>query len=397
MREQLGRLLDNPFFSHSKRFPTFLRFVVEQTLAGEVDSIKERTLGIEIFGRDADYDTASDPIVRVTAAEIRKRVAQYYQDPAHVDELHIAIPSGSYIPHFHWPNGSDDPILKELAQAAAEDDPVSAMHPDSTAAPAHRHSSVLLAIACVATGLLSVGSVLLWQAAHRPAPDFFWAPITSSPDPVLLCVADQLEYSSIALRDAAQPSHLTVLKDNLTAMVSDDVTATVKVAGILQSSGKQYRVKPEGATNLEDLRNGPTIFVGAFDNAWTLRLTNSLRYHFANDAAMTKLRIVDSTAPSQTRWVIDRSVQMATNNYRDYAIVARFTDGNTGKEEVIVAGISRGGTIVAGEFLTDAADLAELKRAAQAAGGKKNVEIVLSTEIIDGEPGSPKVEATYFW
>ena len=59
--------------------------------------------------------------------------------------------------------------------------------------------------------------------------------------------------------------------------------------------------------------------------------------------------------------------------------------------------IGRGGTIVAGEFLTDTADLAQLKRAAQAAGDKKNVEVVLSTEIIDGEPGSPKVEATYFW
>jgi hypothetical protein len=398
VREQLSRLLDNPFFSHSKRFPTFLRFVVEQTLAGEVDSIKERTLGIEIFGRDADYDTASDPIVRFTAAEIRKRVAQYYQDPAHVDELHIALPSGSYIPHFHWPNGADDPALNELVQVAADDDGIgSAAHPDSNPVQPHRYSSALLALACVVTGLLSVGSVLLWQAMHRPGPDFFWAPITTTPDPVLLCVADQLEYSSIALRDAAQPSHLIVLKDNLTAMVSDDVTATVKVAGILQSSGKQYTVKPEGATNLEDLRNGPTIFVGAFDNAWTLRLTNSLRYHFANDAAMTKLSIVDSTAPSQTRWVVDRSVQMATNNYRDYAIVARFTDGNTGKVEVVVAGIGRGGTIVAGEFLTDTADLAQLKRAAQAAGDKKNVEVVLSTEIIDGEPGSPKVEATYFW
>ena len=188
-----------------------------------------------------------------------------------------------------------------------------------------------------------------------------------------------------------------ILKDNLTAMVSDDVTATVKVAGILQSRGKQYTLKPEGATNLEDLRNGPTIFVGAFDNAWTLRLTNSLRYHFSNDAEMTKLSIVDSTAPSQTRWVIDRSVQMATNNYRDYAIVARFADGNTGKEEVVVAGIGRGGTIVAGEFLTDSEDLAQLKSAAQAAGDKKNVEVVLSTQIIDGEPGSPKIEAIYFW
>ena len=76
---------------------------------------------IEIFGRDAEYDTASDPIVRVTAAEIRKRVAQYYQDPTHDQELRIALPSRSYIPQFHWPKGAADPVLKEMAVDAAED------------------------------------------------------------------------------------------------------------------------------------------------------------------------------------------------------------------------------------------------------------------------------------
>ena len=77
-------------------------------------------------------------------------------------------------------------------------------------------------------------------------------------------MADQLQYSNIALRDASHPSHLVVLKDKLTAIVIDDVIATVKVAGILQSGGKQYTLKAEGATNLEDLRNGPTIFIRSF-------------------------------------------------------------------------------------------------------------------------------------
>src|ERR1700761_7069889 len=79
-QEQMERLVASSYFSHSRRFPNFLRFVVEQTIAGHEDVLKERTIGIEIFGRLADYDTASDPIVRVTAAEIRKRIAQYYQD-----------------------------------------------------------------------------------------------------------------------------------------------------------------------------------------------------------------------------------------------------------------------------------------------------------------------------
>jgi hypothetical protein len=397
VREQLVRLLANPFFSHSKRFPAFLRFVVEQTLAGDSENIKERTLGIEIFGRDAEYDTASDPIVRVTAAEIRKRVAQYYQDPAHEHELRISLPSGSYIPQFNWPRGANDPVLTEMKLAAAEEIAPSVTPPTPPAGKAPRHSHFVLVGACVFAAVLWVGSVLLWQSAHRFAQDFFWSPVLATGDPVLLCIADQLQYSSISLRDAAQPTQQVVLSDKLTAIVVDDVFATVKVAGVLQSSRKQYTLKGEGATNLADLRNGPTVFIGAFDNAWTLRLTNTLRYHFANNPEMTKMSIVDSQAPSQTNWVLDRSVQMATNNYRDYAIVARFTDSNTGKLAVVVAGIGRGGTIAAGEFLTDAADLAQLQRAALAAGDKKNMEIVLSTQIIDGEPGSPKMEAAYFW
>jgi hypothetical protein len=397
VREQLGRLLANHFFSQSKRFPAFLRFVVEQTLAGDSENIKERTLGIEIFGRDADYDTSSDPIVRVTAAEIRKRVAQYYQDPAHEHELRITLPSGSYVPQFNWPRSENDPVLKELAAEVAESlaahEPPPAPHPERV----RRHWYNALILASVAVAILSVTCVLLWRATHRSGLDFFWQPVMASNDPVLLCIADQLQYSSIALRDAAEPAHQVVLSDKLTAIVVDDVYAAVKVAGVLQSNRKQYALKGEGSTNLQDLRNGPTIFIGAFDNAWTLRMTNSLRYHFSNDAAMTKLSIVDSTAPSQTNWVLDRSVQMATNNYRDYAIIARFTDINTGKLAVVVAGIGRGGTIAAGEFLTDNADQAQLRRAAQAAGDKKNMEIVLSTQIIDGEPGSPKMEAAYFW
>lgn len=397
IRQQLSRLLANSYFSHSKRFPAFLRFVVEQTLAGEDENIKERTLGIEIFGRDANYDTASDPIVRVTAAEIRKRVAQYYQDPVHADELRIALPSGSYIPQFHWPKGPNDPVLKELALAAAEPIPISEAHVDAGTAYGPRHSHLALVLTCAVAVVLSLASVFLWQAVHRSALDFFWRPILGASDPALLCIADQLQYSNIVLRDAADPAHQVVLSDKLTAIVMDDVFATVKVAGILQSGGKQYSLKSEGSTNLEDLRNGPTIFIGAFDNAWTLRLTNRLRYHFSNDALMTRLSIVDSTAPSSTHWLVDRSVQMATNNYRDYAIVARFTDPNTGKLTVIVAGIARGGTIAAGEFLTDPTNMAQLQRASQTAGDKKNMEVVLSTEIIDGEPGSPKMEATYFW
>jgi hypothetical protein len=399
VRDQLDRMLASPYFSHSKRFPTFLRFVVSHTLSGTIDNIKERTLGIEIFGRDADYDTASDPIVRVTAAEIRKRTAQYYQDPEHREELRITLSSGSYVPQFQWPANAAKQSGHAIETRTSQQIDVRASQvaePAATPKGRHRHWFVAGAIAGILIAGL-VGAFLEWRQMQRGALEAFWGPVLDSHEPVLLCIADQLEYSVIALRDASAPEHQIELKDNLTAVVIDDLNATVKVAGILQSHSRQYSLKGEGATNLDDLRHGPTVFVGAFDNAWTLRLTKPLRYHFANDANMSHLWIVDSTAPGQSRWVIDRGVQMATNNYRDYAIVARFTDSNTGNLAVILAGVGRGGTRVAGEFLTDPSDLADLQRLAKVAGDKKNMEVVLSTLIIDGQPGSPKIEATYFW
>jgi hypothetical protein len=396
IEEQIDRLLQNPYFSHSRRFPMFLRFVVRHTLAGQADAVKERTLGIEIFGRNADYDTSSDPIVRVTAAEIRKRIAQYYQEPGHDGEIRVSLPAGSYVPQFHWPQ------VSQGAAGGGEPESLTAVHvyPEIVASPRETLPSrkhVLMGVALVLLGIcVAVGGALWWRSLQRSAFDVFWEPILNSGDPVLFCIADQNQYTAMALRDAADPTHQTILKDNLTAVVMDDLNPVVKIAGILQAHGTKYSLKGEGSTTLTDLRNGPTVFVGAFDNAWTLRLTKPLRFHFANNADMTRFWIADSNAPDRTDWVIDRAQQQATNNYRDYAIVTRFTDTNTGKAAIVAAGVGRGGTIAAGEFLTDPADLAQVVNAARASG-KKNMEFVLSTEIIDGQPGTPKMEAAYFW
>ena len=396
IHEQLERLLSNSHFKQSRRFPSFLRFVIDQTLLGQTDMLKERTLGIEIFGREADYDTASDPIVRVTATEIRKRIAQYYQEPGHETELRVSLPAGSYVPQFHWPqaareNGRSETAIVLAPPASVTTEPLEVeTEPSRTRRWFWRPATAGILAAVV----LCAAAAVLWHSAQRSPFDFFWGPLVKSSEPVLFCVADQSRYSTITLRDAADPSRQTQLQDNLTAIIFDDLNPIVRVAGLLQSNGKKYNVKGESATNLMDLRNGPTVFIGAFDNAWTLRLTAPLRYHFANNPEMMDFSIVDSTKPGQPGWVVNRLQQMTTNNYRDFAIVARFTDSTTGKLAVVAAGVARGGTRVAAEYLTDPADLAQLERAA---GNKKNMEVVLSTQIIDGEPGTPKVEASYFW
>lgn len=271
-------------------------------------------------------------------------------------------------------------------------------HDSSRHGPTPRtHRTGWLLLASVILVVVASGVTWFWRSTHPSSFNVFWAPVLETPEPVLFCIADQNQYSFITLRDAAEPTKQVVLKDNLSAVVIDDLDTIVRVAATLRAHGKQYQLKGEESTTLSDLRNGPTIFIGAFDNAWTLRLTKSLRYHFANNADMTQFRIIDGNDSSDPGWVVDRTQQMATNNYQDFSIVARFTDTNTGKPTIIVAGIGRGGTIAAGEFLTDPDDLAQLRRAIQSAGNKKNLEIVLSTQIIDGQPGTPKMEASYFW
>jgi hypothetical protein len=396
---QLERLLANPHFSNSRRFPSFLRYIVNATINGQAGLLKERTLGIEIFGKDVDYDTAVEPIVRVTAAEIRKRIAQYYQDSGHEHELRLSLAPGSYVPQFHPPSTEPTTSEAEAADEAASQAALAAAHSLTTTRARRRATWRLRWILLATVSVLVIGSVaafLGWRQSQRSAFAEFWDPILSSTDPVLFCVADQTQYTAISLRDAGNPERQVTLNDNLTAVVIDDLSTIIKIAGVLQAAGKPYTLRGENATSLMDLRNGPSVVIGAFDNAWTLRMLRPLRFHFANNADMTMFSIVDGSQAGRTQWVVDRGQQIATNNYRDYAIVARFTDDTTGKPTLVAAGIGRGGTIAAGEFLTNP-ELLNAVRSERPSTKVKNVEVVLSTQIIDGEPGTPKIEAVYFW
>ena len=176
IRKQLDRLLHNTYFSQSKRFPSFLRFIVQEELEGRSEQLKERTLGIEVFGREAGYDTTSDPIVRVTAAEIRRRIAQYYQEPGHELELRISLPLGSYIPHFEWPH-TETASAETITPATLKDH-----DPPATTPAAHSTTRWILVAGVV---LLVIFAAAGWYFIH-PKPstlDRFWAPMLGSRDP----------------------------------------------------------------------------------------------------------------------------------------------------------------------------------------------------------------------
>jgi hypothetical protein len=139
------------------------------------------------------------------------------------------------------------------------------------------------------------------------------------------------------------------------------------------------------------------VLIGAFTNGWTLRLTAPLRYHFANDPEMTRFWIEDRANPSKREWVLNRSEQKRTGVYKDYALVARVVDPNTEQFVVVAAGIGRGGTIAAGEFLVDAQRMNEITGQLPKDWERKNLEIVLETQVINWQSGSPRSVAVYSW
>jgi hypothetical protein len=400
VQQQLELLLASPLFHSSKRYPTFLRLVVARALAGQTDQLKERILGVEIFDRPADYDTNTDPIVRVTAAEIRKRIEQYYHDPKHNHEIRMFLPAGSYAPQFYWPGHPSGPSaitsLEVPGDAAdiikAQTAPTLADVPQSKRNLMARRMPALALVALT----LALASTALWRVSRPPVLKQFWEPFVNSPSPVLICVADQSQYSTIRLRDAADPSHQITLPDTMVALIIDDVSPLVNVAALLRAYGKTSRVLAESNTTLTDLRRAPSIFIGAFDNSWTLRLTSPLRFHFANDAAMNKLWIEDRANPENHNWMMDRTIQQ-TGTYSDYAIVARFVDPNIEQLVVVGAGIGRGGTVAAGEFLVDEQRMDEILKRVPGDWKRKNIEIVLETQVVGDRSGPPHVSAVYVW
>jgi hypothetical protein len=99
IRQHLDMILAGDDFCSSRRSSELLRHIVERALAGDVQSLKERILGVDIFLRRSDYDTSTDAIVRVTASDVRRRLANYYSEHS-AASMRISLPLGSYVPDF---------------------------------------------------------------------------------------------------------------------------------------------------------------------------------------------------------------------------------------------------------------------------------------------------------
>jgi hypothetical protein len=405
--EQLERIVTHHNFKNSKRCVILLHYLVERTLDRQLNCMKERILGVEVFGRSPDYDTSSDPIVRTTAIEIRKRLAQYYQEAPHSKELKIELLAGSYVPQFVFPEEAGQPpeapsaganrngkITAEGGEAAI---PSAAGAKTGVAAKWKILGGVAALIVLGAAGLLFV------HARSDSSLNRFWSPVFHSPDRVLICVganslpvesfdqykkeAEQLIAGTMEPPQKPQNGYRPIL-------ALSDATATATLTAFLSQHNVRFEVRDASELTLADLHTGPLILVGTLNNPWTLRLASRLRYHPRLDPASNDMWIEDTQHPERHDWKVIWG-EAYNNSTDDYAIVSRVQDPTTGKVMIEIGGLGLHGTEAAGEFVTSPAYLNLLSRKIGNAQG--NVQIVLKTSVINGETGSPAVLAVYYW
>jgi len=402
IREQLERMLANALFKNSKRYPNLLRYIVERTLDGASGELKERHLGVQVFGREPDYDTNADPIVRATAGEIRKRIAQYYHEHGHEAEIRIELTPGSYVPEFE--------ILGAESEQGSGLQPVALQAPPAVERPALRPSKI--GYAAVAFGILVLaGAAWLRPWVRHSALDRFWAPVVDSNGSVLLCVGQRPFLGTSAepgqwwsndlprVPDSKPHSAAPITLFELYYLGSQnvalqDVRTLGMLNGLLQAKGKMCNLRGERSTSFADLRDGPVVLVGALNNDWTMRLMGPMRFGFEREKDTFWLE--DRQNPGRR----DRAVNYQTPYLelnQDYALISRVLDPTTDRMVVIAAGLTGFGTFAAGEFLTNPTYLDAAVKQLPKNWERKNIQIVLETKVISGNSGPPHVIDKHVW
>ena len=175
--------------------------------------------------------------------------------------------------------------------------------------------------------------------------------------------------------------------------VSDVITLARSIVPLVPKGG-DFRVVSDSEIGYTQLREGPVVLIGAFDNVWTMRITKDLPFGFEYDSQVR--RLVDRKSPEKRFWTLQWQVPY-TKLAKDYAIIARIHDSVTGQPVIIIAGILGEGTEAASEVVFKPAYLDEMLKKAPKNWDQLNLEAVIETNVIEGHAGPPTVLAVETW
>jgi hypothetical protein len=431
---ELDAILNSPIFQPSKRCQQFLSYVVQHRLEGNQERLKERTIGVDLFQRPAGYATGDDPVVRVQAGEVRRRLDQYYQTAPNESPVRIELHVGTYTPEFKWAGPAPQPGDFQAFQSGSEvqetPQPIGnvpesgkvALPPSPEKKPSiAKHKPLfwlLSAIGLIAlAGFALIVSNVYHARTHQSVLQRFWAPALSSPEPLFICLAKPSVYlpsvklyqrhsktpeklldpfARLSQKPDLQPDDKLVWGDMIelpdNGLAVGDVYTAVRLSSLFGQLGKKNQVRIGGNFSFEDLRNSPAVIIGAFNNRWTMQITSNLHFSYASEGDRPLIR---EEGPNGRRWYT--KLDANGRAVEDYAIVTRLLNSRTGQFDVIVAGIKSYSTQAAGEFVTSPEYLQAGLQSVSPDWDKRNVQIILQTPVTDGLPGTPQVVASYVW
>ncbi|TSD83770.1 hypothetical protein FFK22_036075 [Mycobacterium sp. KBS0706] len=254
IREALAALLNDPSFHASERNHRFLRFVVEETLAGRSDRIKSYTIAVDVFGRGEGFDAATDPIVRIEASRLRTALAAYYDGPGRDSTIRIQLPKGGYVPIFEQISSIRDAVE-----------------------PPRRGRSITVgwrALAVVAVLLATVAAGGFWFQASPTAsrePLLIVDPVAvASDDPLRVQMALGLSQSLVVALTRFQGLRVVYAPDEARRQAIDDHLA--KDGGRRSLYALDSSLRQEGGSirfwwRLSDIRRGETVWSDMVDRS----------------------------------------------------------------------------------------------------------------------------------
>lgn len=418
MRE-LHEILASPHFNSSKRYPALLQFIVENTLAGKSELLKERTIGVDVFERQPTYDTSADTIVRFTAGEVRKRLERYYHEQGNASKLRISLPAGSYVPEFLCEydeqaeeeteskqpvdahHGGAGPVVvggSAVISPASTSTPIASSSPIATMTMTETRSApnalkgvskwlFMASFALVVLLSILAGVKRIYLTNHtQTAGDDFWRPILHNHETVLICAggADISPADPLGVKSAS--------KDTEYPLVTLQTAASISVlSSLVQRGGETAQLRFAPSTPLTELSEHSLILLTAYNNPWTMRFVEPLRFHFS---PIPDYAILDRTQ-NKIHW--SRDPQVPYSNADDYAIVARFWNRPTDSWVVVLAGLGRNGMEAAALFVASPHYMQLLRDQIGRDFSDHNIEAVLKVGVIDGKTGSPSIVAVHVW
>ncbi len=385
----LESLLESPVFAGSRRRQDFLRYVVQEALAGRGAAIKETNIAVDVFGRSNDFDAQTASIVRVTAAEVRKRLAQAYDNGLGTD-VRIELPLGGYQPGFHLrPLEGDQPVPVET--------PVQEPPAPAVIAQIRRRPRWAIAAIAACAVIAACAPLALRWARPTTSIDLLWRPFLNPDRPVLIVLATSTNLLYIPNHERWMPfrpgetipaSEIDVLTANYVG--TGGALGAALFAEQLASRGQRFSLSFANDVSFADLKQSPAVLVGT--TRWTQELTRPLRFHI--QMAGDKLMLVDAQKPDRN-WVIP--LRQTAELPEGYSLVTRLLQSESGHGVLIVAGMDARNTQAAVEFLSRSSSFDLFAQSAPRGWENKNFQVVLRNTIHGNSPGSLSVLASHVW